>query len=74
MKQALRFALEPLELPPLFGHYGARMRFGNGKRYMLKESWARYASLPISVSRSDNQPSIERGFPACVRGIRSQFG
>jgi hypothetical protein len=34
----------------------------------------RYACLPISLSRSDNQPSIQRGIRACVRGIRPQAG
>jgi hypothetical protein len=34
----------------------------------------RYASVPTSVSRSDNEQSIQRGFRACVKRIRPQFG
>jgi hypothetical protein len=44
------------------------MRFGIWKWCVPKESWERYACLATSVSRSDNQPSIQRGFRAWVRG------
>jgi hypothetical protein len=74
-----RIRLDPCEtarrLRSAFAPYLLRMRLGNWKWCVPKEKWGRYASLPTSASRSDNQQSPFSVASALALGeIRSHFG